>query len=132
MTRLYHSQFTNAIRGGDNSSSKYHNQKIEYYDPKSKETIVFDSVKERDYYFILKDREKRGEITQLSRQVPFEIQPEFETPDGKKIRAILYYADFVYYEKGRIHIIDVKGFRTEVYKLKKKLLAYQGFYIEEV
>lgn len=127
MTRLYHFPFTDNKGGGDkSSSSKYKNEKIMYQGEE------FDSKKEFEYYLILKDREKRKEITQLSRQVPFEIQPDFVTPEGKKIRAILYYADFVYYENGIMHIIDVKGFRTEVYKLKKKLLAYQGYYIEEV
>ena len=130
MTRLSLSQYTKLF--GEEKSSKYHNRKVEYYDPVRKETITFDSEKERNYYLILKDRERRGEISQLSRQVPFEIQPDFVTPDGQKIRAIVYYADFVYYEGGRLHIIDVKGYKTEIYKLKKKLLAYQGFYIEEV
>ena len=136
MTRLFRSRSTNIIyqyisKVGENAS-KYHNQKIEYYDPTRKELIKFDSIKERDYYLVLKDRERRGEISQLSRQYPIEIQPSFETPSGEKIRAIVYYADFVYYEGGKLHIIDVKGYKTEVYKLKKKLLAYQGFYIEEV
>lgn len=127
MTRLYRSTLSRYHGGGENSSSsKYKNEKITYQGEE------FDSKKEFEYYLILKDREKRGEISRLSRQVPFEIQPDFVTPDGKKIRAILYYADFTYYENDRLHIVDVKGYRTEIYKLKKKLLAYQGYYIEEV
>jgi len=38
------------------------------------------------------------------------------------IRAISYYADFVYTEKGKLIIEDCKGMKTQVYKLKKKLL----------
>ena len=121
---------------------KYNNQPCEY------NGIKFDSKKELDYYLILLDREKRGEIKELRRQVKIVIQPAFKTPDGKTIREIYYLADFSYIEfvkayyqgeyKGLaplIHYVDVKGgnaTKTAVYKLKKKLLAYKGIYIEEV
>lgn len=113
--------------------SKYHNKKSKYYDPDLKESLAFDSLKELDYYFILKDRLKRGEISDLRRQVSIVIQPAF-TFNGKLIREITYRADFVYIDRkdGLPHIIDVKGMRTDVYKLKKKLLLYQGYEIEEV
>lgn len=108
--------------------SKYHNEKITY------QGETFDSKKEFEYYLLLKDREKRGEIIDLQRQVPLEIQPGFIMPDGKKIRPITYLADFVYTDAKTLErkVIDVKGFRTEIYNLKKKLLAYQGVFIEEV
>ena len=56
---------------------------------------------------------------------------------GNKIRAITYKADFYFYDVKlkAWRIIDVKGSKatlTEVYKLKKKLLAYKGIIIEEV
>ena len=128
-----------AFKKEEKKPSKYHNRKVEYYDPGLKETITFDSEKERDYYLLLKDREQRGEIQKLERQVSITIQPAFTDKNGKKIREITYIADFIYYEykDGKIHqhIIDVKGSTntlTEVYKLKKKLLAYKGIYIEEV
>ena len=113
--------------------SKYHNKKSTYYDPDLNESLAFDSLKELDYYFILKDRLKRGEITDLRRQVSIIIQPAFDF-NGKRIREITYRADFMYIDKkdGLPHIIDVKGMRTDVYKLKKKLLLYQGYEIEEV
>lgn len=121
--------------------SKYHNRKVDYRDPKTGETITFDSEKERDYYLLLKDRERRGEIRDIQRQVSITIQPSFELPSGEKILAITYKADFVYYDILPIsyeqhifprHIVDVKGYKTEIYKLKKKLLAYRGIIIEEV
>lgn len=123
-----------ALVGTPPTKSKYNNRKAEYYDPQLKETITFDSEKERDYYLILKDREKRGEISHIERQIPIEIQPAFTDKQGNKIRAIKYIADFSYfsYKDQSIHYIDVKGFKTDVYKLKKKLLAYKGIYIEEV
>lgn len=116
--------------------SKYHNVKSEYYDPDLMESITFDSKKELEYYLILKDRQKRGEIDDLRRQVSITIQPSF-IYKGKTIRAITYRADFIYIDKkdGLTHIIDVKGSKetlTEIYKLKRKLLLYQGYEIEEV
>lgn len=123
-----------ALIGTPPKKSKYKNNKPEYYDPDLKQLIKFDSNKERDYYLILKDREKRGEISHIERQIPIEIQPAFTMPSGEKIRAIKYIADFSYLDNRDkfIHFIDVKGMKTDVYKLKKKLLAYKGIYIEEV
>lgn len=123
-----------ALIGTPPKKSKYNNNKPEYYDPDLKQLIKFDSNKERDYYLILKDRAKRGEIRHLQRQYTIEIQPAFTDPQGNKIKAITYKADFYFYDKilKSWRIIDVKGFKTEVYKLKKKLLAYKGIYIEEV
>lgn len=123
-----------AFKKEEKKPSKYHNRKVEYRDPKTCKVITFDSEKERDYYLLLKDREQRGEIIDLKRQVEIEIQPGFILPSGEKIRPITYRADFTYKTNpyGVIHIIDVKGYKTEIYKLKKKLLAYKGYYIEEV
>ena len=113
--------------------SKYNNQKPEYYDPDLKKRLKFDSNKELEYYLLLKDKLKKGEIFRLQRQVRINIQPPFTTPAGEKVRAIDYLADFAYLDpEGVTHLLDVKGCKTEIYKLKKKLLAYKGFYIEEV
>lgn len=113
--------------------SKYRSRKALYVDPVSGEEITFDSEKERDYYLLLKIREKKGEIYDLRRQVPIEIQKGFTDVRGNNYRPITYKADFVYLDKNSItHYIDVKGFKTEGYKLKKKLLAYRGIIIEEV
>lgn len=107
---------------------KYNNSKITY------QGITFDSKKEFEYYLILKDKEKRGLVFNIKRQVPLEIQPAFTDKSGVKHRAITYKADFVYTDRltGKERYIDVKGFKTEVYKLKKKLLAYKNIIIEEV
>ena len=133
MTRISEAEYR-ALTGTPSKRSKYNNNKPEYYDPDLKETLKFDSNKEFEYYLLLKDREKRGEINFINRQYKIEIQPSFITPSGEKIQAITYKADFTYfdYKDQKIHYIDVKGFKTDVYKLKKKLLAYKGIYIEEV
>lgn len=117
-----------AQRLGLVGKSKYNNRKVTY------QGLTFDSKKEFEYYLILKDKEKRGLVFNIKRQVPLEIQPAFTDKTGVKHKAIIYKADFVYTDRvsGKVKYIDVKGFRTEVYKLKKKLLAYKGIIIEEV
>ena len=117
-----------AQRLGLVGKSKYNNRKVTY------QGLTFDSKKEFEYYLILKDKEKRGLVFNIKRQVPLEIQPAFTDKTGVKHRAITYKADFVYTDRltGTTRYIDVKGFRTEVYKLKKKLLAYKNIIIEEV
>ena len=110
----------------ENSPSKYHNKKVTFRGE------LFDSIKERDYYILLLDRQKRGEIKEIKRQVPYTIVPDFTDSSGNKHKALTYIADFVYTDSSGLHIVDTKGYRTEVYKIKKKLLAYKGIIIEEV
>lgn len=109
---------------------KYKNQPCEL------DGLKFDSQKERDYFLLLRDKQQRGEISELRLQVRINLQEGFTTPEGKKIKPIDYIADFTYLDSsGQKHIIDVKGGKatqTAVYKLKKKLLADKGLYIEEV
>ena len=97
--------------------NKYHNKKVIVDD------IKFDSKKEARRYNELKLLEKAGIIKNLQRQVKYELQPSFKY-NGKTIRAINYIADFVYEKNGELIVEDVKGIRTDVYKLKKKLFLY--------
>lgn len=111
--------------------SKYHSRKVQIG------TIVFDSQKEAQRYCELKLLEKKGEISQLQRQVPFELIPAEVGADKKKLRSIVYLADFVYLtEKDGVpqkHIEDVKGVKTAVYRLKKRLMWHlYRINIEEV
>ena len=126
-----------AIRLGIASKPQKQSKKRKYNNnPCELNGLKFDSQKERDYFLLLLDRQKRGEISELRLQVRINLQPSFTTPDGTKVRAIDYIADFTYLDRdGKKHIIDVKGGKatqTAVYKLKKKLLAEKGFFIEEV
>lgn len=92
-----------------------------------------DSQREGKAYLGLLWQLEKGEITDLQRQVKFELQPHYKM-NGKTIRAITYIADFTYYDaEGKFHVIDVKGFRTEVYKIKKKLFEFKyNIEIEEI
>lgn len=108
------------------SYNKYGNQKTQY------KGISFDSKKECEYYIYLESLEAHGAIHDLQRQVRFELQPSFKH-NGKTIRSINYVADFTFKDKdGNLHIVDTKGIKTEVYKLKKKMMQYKGYDIEEV
>lgn len=93
--------------------------------------ITFDSRKEADRYLVLKGMEDDGAIEDLRRQVRYELVPAFDV-DGRHYRPVYYVADFVYVEDGKEVVEDVKGVRTDVYKLKSKLFARRyGMSIKE-
>lgn len=121
--------------------SKYGNIKTEV------DGIVFDSRKEARYYLYLRQRLCDGEISDLRRQVPYELVPavyreetvHLKTKDKtvRKIvqRPVRYIADFVYVDvkTGTPQVIDCKGVRTKEYLIKKKMmLAFHGIEVIEV
>jgi hypothetical protein len=66
--------------------------------------------------------QRAGEISDLKRQVPFELIPKQE---GE--RAVKYIADFVYTERGKQVVEDVKSSATRKkaeYVIKRKLMRY--------
>lgn len=108
-----------------NGRSKYHAKKT------CVDGITFDSRREADRYLVLKSMEEDGAIEDLRRQVSYELVPAFDV-NGKHYRPIFYVADFVYRENGHEVIEDVKGMKTDVYRLKAKLVAYRyGMNIRE-
>ena len=68
--------------------------------------------------------QRAGLITNLREQVPYELLPAQRSPEGKLLeRALTYVADFVYTdEHGNTVVEDTKGVRTEVYRIKRKLM----------
>ena len=100
--------------------NKYRNEKV------TVDGINFDSKLEARRYYELKLLERAKEIKNLRRQVEFELQPSY-IKNNKTIRAINYVADFVYYDsiQRRTIIEDTKGFKTDIYKLKKKIFEYK-------
>lgn len=102
--------------------SKYGNRKL-----KAPDGQVFDSVKEFHRWGCLRLLERAGRITDLKRQVSFELIPKQQ---GE--RACTYVADFTYYENGQYVVEDCKGFKTDVYRIKKKLMLWvHGIHIKE-
>lgn len=94
---------------------------------------TFPSRREAKTYIALAVQEREGLISGLECQVNF---PLFTvTPDGLKAKVCTYRADFVCVDvaTGKRRVIDSKGWKTELYLLKKKWLEAQaGIVIEEV
>lgn len=89
--------------------NKYNAQKITI------DGITFHSIRESKRYLDLKNLERAGRIHSL------ELQPRYDfIINGIKIG--FYKADFRYKEKNQLIIEDVKGMKTPVYSLKKKLM----------
>jgi len=89
---------------------------------------IFHSRKEAARYQELKFLEAAGEIMSLKIQVSFPCYVN-------DVKICYYYADFWYITTAdRVeHTEDVKGYKTDVYKLKKKLVeAIYKIKIEEV
>jgi len=77
--------------------------------------IKFDSKKEAARYQALKLMESNGHISELS------LQPKFDLiVNGTKIG--FYKADFKYLTALGVVVEDVKGMKTPVYNLKKKMI----------
>ena len=98
--------------------------------------ITFERMKEANRSVILKKMEKSGIINNL------EVQPQFDCIVNQ-VKVCTYKADFRYFmqhgkgpqnQEGYCVVEDVKGFKTPVYKLKKKLVeaCHIGVKIEEV
>ena len=107
------------------TASKYRNKKVGI------DGITFDSKKEAATYLELKACKASGEITGFEMQCRFELIPaQYEDAlIGGKLkkkcieRAIHYVADFVlYYPDGEVVVLDVKGFKNQVWILKRKLM----------
>jgi len=76
------------------------------------DNIKFQSKREAKYYRELKARMFAGEVKYFLRQVPFEL-----------IGGIRYRIDFMeVWTDGSIHWVDVKGFRTQTYKMKRRMV----------
>ena len=98
------------------------------------EGIDFDSQMEVDRYRILREAQKRGLISSLELQKVFTLIPRQTEPVEVKMKTktkvveqfrehpVTYKADFVYFKDGKEVVEDVKGYTTEDYILKRKIL----------
>ena len=124
--------------------SKYYNVKT-----RASDGTVLDSIKEARRYEELLMLQRAGKITDLQRQVRYELIPaqyEFyprysksgeRLKDGKRLleRSVDYVADFEYkdVETGNTIVEDTKGFKTKEYTIKRKLLlAVHSIRIKEI
>lgn len=100
---------------------------------------TFDSRREADYWLLLKAREQLGEITGLRRQVRFPLCCPDPLKPAMTFVVSYYVSDFVYetynavQDRNIMHVIDAKGVRTQLYRLKRKWLELQtGIVVQEV
>lgn len=106
--------------------SKYHNVK------ETVGNLKFDSKKERQRFEELLLLEQSGKIRDLKLQHEFTLQGAFTDTEGNRTRAIKYIADFTYWQGNLFIIEDVKGMKTDVYRIKKKMMSEKGWTITEI
>lgn len=114
--------------------SRYNNTKIESEDGK------FDSKKEYQRWLFLKEAEKSGIISNLQKQVKFELIPavteeyvkHLKTKDKIETRtlqlAITWTADFVYEKDGEMVVEDIKPSKSllsDRFVIKEKLFFWK-------
>lgn len=86
---------------------------------------TFDSAAEARRYQVLKIMQRAGEISDLKRQVRFPLLAHALVP----VKVADYIADYVYLDANGAKVVeDLKGVKTDVFKLKAKLFrANYGF-----
>lgn len=98
--------------------TKHNNRKVRYFG------IEFDSQLEGERYLYLRSLQDAGEISGLETHPRFVLQEALDDNFGHHHRPITYSADFQYYNAaGDLIAEDTKGYATEVFKIKRKLLA---------
>ena len=102
--------------------NKYRNKKTEII--LNNEIYKFDSKKEAQHFQHLLSLLRAGVISELKLQPEFEIIPQVKW-NGKTLSKIKYIADFQYKQAGLDIVVDVKGIKTDVYNLKKRLFLLQ-------
>ncbi len=89
-----------------NFRHKFHNI------PTTTNGIRFQSKKESRYYQDLLLAQRSGDLLFFLRQVPFHLAGN-----------VRYLVDFVeFWKSGEIRFVDVKGFKTQTYRIKKNLV----------
>lgn len=97
---------------------------------RARRTVVdghaFPSKREAEYYLLYKSMLQRGEIKDLQLQPRFDLIPSYVNWEGKKRRPMHYTADFLLtYPDGRKVVVEVKGYRTRDYQLRRKLFEWK-------
>jgi len=103
------------------AKSKYRSVKTEC------DGIIFDSKREAAYYADLMLQIKAGTVKSVERQVNFSL-------DVNGVHVCTYRLDFlVTMADGTMRYVEVKGYKTPAYKIKRKLVeALYAIKVEEV
>lgn len=126
MTRDEVYELRRQVKAAAPRKQKYANQ------PVTIDGIEFDSKAEARYWGVLKIRMKAGEISNVRRQVVYELAPAVVI-GGRKRPPLRYVADFVWEEGGKTVVSDVKGAVPEAYRIKRHLMkSVHGIDILEI
>lgn len=99
---------------------------------RSGDNIKHDSKREAVRWDELRMMERGGEISNLKRQVPIKLYGQCGPILTKTGKIMEYLADFTYTDGGVGIIEDAKGHPTDVYIMKRAILAAMGLRIREV
>lgn len=97
--------------------------------------IRFDSKGEASRFDELMILLNAGKIHELKLQPQYTLQEAYTTPEGVRVRAIRYVADFSYNTGNGLVVEDVKSkaTKTRVYAMKKKLMQDRfGITVQEI
>lgn len=95
--------------------SKYRNRRVNL------DGHTFDSKAEARYYSQLKLRKRAGDVKGFKLQPRYRLQDGFDK-NGVRHRSIDYVADFeIHHNDGSIEVVDVKGYKTQVFRIKQKM-----------
>ena len=108
------------------SKNKFRNLPTERLSPTGT-CIRFQSTKEAKRYDYLLLQLKAGVITELKLQPEWTLQEAYSTPEGLRMQAIRYRADFSYVKTNNpkeliVEDVKCKATNTPIYRVKKKLL----------
>lgn len=128
MLSLTRGELTALLGGSKTKPPKYRNRRTTQPDGQT-----FDSKGEARRHAELSLAERAGAISELRRQVRFELVPAVRLAGAKRTSpAIDYVADWTYMEGGRLVIEDFKGAITDVYRMKRHMMkALLGLDIRE-
>ena len=105
--------WTEFVTGKKEPTNKYGNRRVLFNGK------WYASQREANHAAKLQPLAERGLITDYEEQKRIVLVPG----DGK-LRSIVYVADFYYVDdSGKPHVLDAKGYKHPVYRLKKRLAA---------
>lgn len=85
--------------------------------------IRFASKREGDRWLFLKIRLVLGEITDLERQVTYQLAESVRIEGEKRARpALRFTADFRYVERGKTVVEDAKGYADKSFRIRQHLM----------
>lgn len=89
------------------------------------DNLVFDSAVEWRRYEQLKLLVAAGKIHSLDVHPLFVLQESFTDSSGKRWKPVTYRADFSYVEQGKVVVEEIKGYRSNRWRMVEPLFRYK-------